>query len=211
MTAKPNNAMAAGIEALLDAWFDVDTADPEAMKAQMRRWFASSADEDRELAARFGELARAAAAGELDELATTPRARLGLIILLDQFPRNLHRGSAGAFAQDAKALTLCLEGIELDMPDQLAPIERVFFLMPMQHAEDRAIQARSVECFAALASVDGSAPLLAALRASADYAVMHRKIVDRFGRFPHRNRALDRESTDEEREFLKSGGPSFGQ
>jgi uncharacterized protein (DUF924 family) len=211
MTAKPDNSMAAGIETLLDSWFDADVANAEAMNSQMRRWFASSADEDRELAARYGELARAAADGRLDDSAATPRGRLGLIILLDQFPRNLHRGSAAAFAQDARALALCLSGIELGMPERLAPIERVFFLMPMQHAEDPAIQTQSVERFAALATADGPPSLLAALRACADYAVMHRKIVDRFGRFPHRNRALDRESTAAEREFLETGGPSFGQ
>jgi uncharacterized protein (DUF924 family) len=212
MTAKPDNSPHAhSVRDLLELWFDVDTSDAEAIDERMRRWFSSTADEDRELGRRFGALARDAAAGTLDSVAASPRGRLGLILLLDQLPRNLHRGRPEAFAGDAKALALSTDGMDCGQAEALAPFERVFFCMPLQHAEDRAIQARSVATFTALATLPVPAPLAAALRECADYAVAHRDIVERFGRFPHRNRALGRESTPAELEFLAAGGASFGQ
>jgi uncharacterized protein (DUF924 family) len=212
MTAKPESHVPnPEIDALLDYWFDVDTGDAQSLDERMRLWFSSTADEDLALERRFGTLARDAAAGTLDGLAGLPRGRLGLILLLDQLPRNIHRGRPAAFAGDARALALCLDGIDRGQPDLLAPVERIFFCMPLQHAEDRAIQARAVECFGRLATLPEPAPLAAALRMCADYAVAHRDIVERFGRFPHRNRALGRESTPAELEFLAAGGSSFGQ
>jgi uncharacterized protein (DUF924 family) len=196
---------------LLDFWFDVDTTDSGALKRQTKRWFASTPEQDLELGAHFGPLAKAAAAGELDALAKTPRGRLALIILLDQLPRSLHRGTPAAFAQDPKALELCLGGMRLGQLDALEPIERVFFCMPLQHAESQETQALAVETFRSLAAIDGSDALTAALEGFADYAVMHRDIIERFGRFPHRNKILGRQSTEAELEFLESGGPSFGQ
>ena len=212
MTAKPDNPLPhQGVEALLELWFDVDPNDTAGIDEQMRLWFSSSAAEDRELESRFGTLAGEAAAGALDSLAALPRGRLGLILLLDQLPRNLHRGRPAAFAGDFQALALCLDGLDRGLHAALAPMERIFFCMPLQHAEDRAIQARSVATFAALAAAPAPPPLAAALRKCADYAVAHRDIVLRFGRFPHRNRTLGRESTRAEIEFLASGGASFGQ
>jgi len=201
----------AAIEALLGLWFGADPADAAALTRQRQRWFSSSAEDDRELKERFGPLAEAAAAGELDDLARTPRGRLALILLLDQLPRSLHRGTADAFAQDGKALELSIGGMRLGQVEKLEPIERAFYCMPLQHAEARDIQALSVATFAALAAEPAPEPLRAALRGFADYAVVHRDIIERFGRFPHRNKVLGREATDEEREFLESGGPSFGQ
>jgi uncharacterized protein (DUF924 family) len=212
MTAKPHNPLPLrGIDDLLGVWFDFDTGDAKALEDRMRRWFASAADEDRELERRFGALARDAARGTLDALAASPRGRLGLILLLDQLPRNLHRGRPEAFAGDARALALATDGLDRRLDLALAPVERIFFCMPLQHAEDRAIQARSVETYSALAAEPAPPPLAAALRKCADYAVAHRDIVERFGRFPHRNRALGRESTSAELEFLAAGGASFGQ
>lgn len=199
------------VNALLEFWFDVDTSDAEALKRQTRRWFAGTGELDREIRARFGPLALAAAEGRLDGLADSPRGRLALIILLDQLPRSLHRGTPAAFAQDPKALALCLDGMKLGQLDALEPIQRVFFCMPLQHAESRQIQALAVETFRALAAADGPEALTAALEGFADYAVAHRDIIERFGRFPHRNRILGRPSTDAELAFLESGGPSFGQ
>jgi uncharacterized protein (DUF924 family) len=197
--------------ALVDFWFDFDESDADAAGARIKQWFASSAGQDRELAERFGDLAAAAAAGELDGLAASPRGRLALILLLDQLPRSLHRGTAGAFAQDEKALELCVDGMRLGHLDRLSPLECAFFCMPLQHAESLDTQKLSVATFSALAAGDAPAGAAAALRNFADYAVIHRDIVERFGRFPHRNGALNRESTPAEIEFLESGGPSFGQ
>jgi len=212
MTAKPDNQLShPGVETLLGLWFDFDTSDAEAIDERMRRWFSSTADEDRELERRFGTLARDAADGALDTLAASPRGRLGLILLLDQLPRNLYRGRPEAFAGDGRALELSLDGMSRRQDAALTPIERVFFYMPLQHAEDRTIQTLAVTTFAALAAEPAPPPLTAALRNCADYAVAHRDIVERFGRFPHRNRSLGRESTREELEFLAAGGASFGQ
>jgi uncharacterized protein (DUF924 family) len=177
----------------------------------MRRWFDSTAEEDRELGLGFGTLAQDALSRRLDGLAASPRGRLGLILLLDQLPRNLYRGRPEAFAGDARALALSTDGLDRGLDSALAPVERIFFCMPLQHAEDRAIQARAVETFAALAAVPAPPPLAAALRNCADYAVAHREIVERFGRFPYRNRTLGRESTHAELDFLAGGGPRFGQ
>jgi uncharacterized protein (DUF924 family) len=199
------------IKAMLDFWFDVDPYDAAAMKAKSKKWFASTPAEDRELAAQFGSLAEAAAAGELDPLAMTAEGRLGLIILLDQFPRNLNRGTSAAFAQDPKALDLCISGMRHGDLETLPALQSVFFCMPLQHAESREMQALSVTIFENLATAEAPAPLAAALKNFADYAVMHRDIIERFGRFPHRNKVLGRQSTGAELEFLDSGGPSFGQ
>jgi uncharacterized protein (DUF924 family) len=199
------------IKAMLDFWFDVDPYDAAAMKAKSKKWFASAPAEDRELAAKFGSLAEAAAAGKLDPLAVTAEGQLGLIILLDQFPRNLNRGTAAAFAQDAKALDLCVSGMQHGDIETLPALQRVFFCMPLQHAESREMQALSVKTFEDLATTEAPAPLAAALKGFANYAVMHRDIIECFGRFPHRNKVLGRQSTEAEFEYLNSGGSSFGQ
>jgi uncharacterized protein (DUF924 family) len=201
----------AEVEALLAFWFDVDTSDRDDLKRAMGRWFSSTSAEDVELARRFGALAADAARGLLDSLSDSARGRLALILLLDQLPRSLHRGTPAAFAQDGRALELCRTGIALGQAEALAPLERVFFCMPLQHAEAPGIQALAVETFEAIAASPGPGTLAAALGTFADYAVLHRNIVERFGRFPHRNRILGRESTPAELEFLESGGPSFGQ
>ena len=212
MTAKPEIPPEhEAVLALLDFWFDVDPGDKAALDDRMRRWFASTADEDRDLEARFGELAQQAADGALDDLAASARGRLALVLLLDQLPRNLHRGTPEAFAGDSQALDLCLSGLNAGLDETLSPVERIFYFMPLQHSEDLADQELAVEVFERLATAPAPPPLAAALRKCADYAVSHRDIVERFGRFPHRNRALGRKSTRAELEFLEAGGASFGQ
>jgi uncharacterized protein (DUF924 family) len=199
------------IGALLDFWFEGMASSPADLTALMKKWFAGTPERDRELDDRFGELARAAGAGELDHWSASARGRLALIILLDQLPRNLNRGKAAAFACDEKALDLCRSGMDLGLDQQLDPVERIFFLMPLQHAESREIQALSTETFQKLAAVSQTGPVQTLLANTAKYATEHRQIIDSFGRFPHRNKALGRESTTAETEFLASGGPSFGQ
>ena len=201
----------ARIDSLLEFWFDGDPADEHGRKALSKRWFAATPEQDRELKTRFGALAEAAARDELDSWTATPRGRLALIVLLDQLPRSLHRGTAAAFAQDSKALGLCLDGLEQHLDETLTPLQRLFFCMPLQHSESRTIQALAVETFGKLADAGAQEAVAGMLRGAADFALQHKKIVDRFGRFPHRNKALGRESTQEELDFLASGGPSFGQ
>lgn len=171
-------------------------------------WFEKHDKTDDELRTLFGEDAARAAAGELDPWAATPRGRLALILLFDQLPRNLHRGTPAAWAQDAKALALSREGIALGHDRALRPIERVFFYLPLEHAEDLSAQMESVRFYDELQKLapDYARP---GFRSFYDYALRHLEIIDRFGRFPHRNEILGRASTPEEVEFLKEPNSSF--
>lgn len=163
-----------------------------------KHWFARSDAFDASLRDRFGDLHTRAAAGQLDDWAATPRGALALVILLDQASRNLHRGTPGAFATDSAALRHARAAVDAGFDSGLSDEERLFFYLPFEHSEDLADQERSVALCASLAT--------AMYR---DYAVRHRDVVARFGRFPHRNAILGRESTPEELEFLKQPGSSF--
>jgi uncharacterized protein (DUF924 family) len=161
-----------------------------------KQWFTDGGPElDERVRARFGALVAAARRGALDHWATSPRGRLALILVLDQFPRHLFRGTADAFASDARAQALTREGIDAGMDEELTLAERQFFYLPLMHAEDREVQALSVERFTALRD---------AAQAALGFAVDHRDVVARFGRFPHRNAALGRASSAEEQAFLAS-------
>ena len=148
--------------------------------------------------------------GALDGWAGTPPGRLALVVLLDQMPRNIHRGSPGAFAHDAEAAAHCVAGIDSGQDRSLHPVERIFLYMPLQHAEDRGLQRRSVEQFESLAA-EADEAWRDYFAENVRYARLHHDIVERFGRFPHRNRILGRESTEEERRYLADGAPTFGQ
>jgi uncharacterized protein (DUF924 family) len=162
-----------------------------------QQWFADGGPElDERVRARFGALVAAARRGALDHWATAPRGRLALILVLDQFPRHVFRGAADAFASDATAQTLAREGIDAGMDEELALSERQFFYMPLMHAENREVQALSVERFTALRD---------AAQAALGFALDHRDVVEQFGRFPHRNAVLGRASSAEEQAFLASG------
>ena len=163
-----------------------------------------------EIEQRFGAAVRAARAGQLDEWADDPRGRLALVILLDQFARNIFRGTADAFAADDRALALTQEAMERGHDTELDPIERVFLYMPLQHAESKVVQEQSVATYEALAE---SVPAAQRERFEGftKYARLHRDIVARFGRFPHRNAILGRPSTEAERDYLAGDAPRFGQ
>ena len=161
-------------------------------------WFGDDADD-----------APRAAAGELARWEDDPAGRLALILLLDQLPRNLHRHTPAAFAQDDKARALCLKGLTLGVDKGLSPLARVFFYLPLEHAESREQQARSVALFEALADEQVTRPARATFEGFADFARRHQVIVDRFGRFPHRNAILGRASTEEEAAFLQQPGSGF--
>jgi uncharacterized protein (DUF924 family) len=197
------------IEQILDFWFGVDF-DPSAPPAddRQRLWFGKDSATDQLIRTRFGDGVEAAARGALDGWASHPRGRLALIVLLDQFTRNIHRDNPEAFACDAKALTLCLEGLTRDHDRALAPLQRVFFYLPMEHAEDLALQER---CVAAFETLRAEAPAASekAFDGFLDYARRHRDIIGRFGRFPHRNAVLGRISTQAETDFLAQPGSSF--
>jgi len=194
-------------------WFGTLPLAPDGGKERLALWFGTGAEEQRAdelVRSRFGALVDRAAAGGLSAWADSPRRRLSLILLLDQFPRHLYRGSERAFATDREALALTLSGMQSAADAALTPVERIFFYMPLQHAELRDAQEESVAAYRRLRN---EAPEeLAAMFASAlESAELHHAIVARFGRFPHRNRVLGRPNTAEEETYLRDGGRSFGQ
>jgi len=198
----------AAIDRLLDFWFGPLGDDGTVDREHRVLWFYPSEDFDQRCREGFaGDLARAAR-GDLDPWASTPHGRLALIILLDQFSRNIYRGTARAFAQDAKAFALCEEGVADGMDRALRPAERLFFYLPLEHAEDRTAQQRSVERFERLCD-EVSSEQRPLFEDFLDYARRHRAIIERFGRFPHRNKPLGRASTAEECEFLAGPDASF--
>jgi uncharacterized protein (DUF924 family) len=171
-------------------------------------WWSKNADVDEAIRERFEETIKLAASDQLNHWLTEPHGRLALILLTDQFPRNIYRGTAKAFEFDAKALAWSLDGIDSGCDRQLRPIERTFFYLPLEHSESLAYQERSVALFRNLVQdVEDSrrGPFLEYL----DFAERHRDVIKRFGRFPHRNAILGRESTLEELAFLKEPGSSF--
>ncbi len=194
---------------LLDLWFGDEADDVLRATRQAPLWWGKSSEADALLASRFGMLAEAAAKGSLAHWADTPSGRLALILLLDQLPRNIHRGTPAAFAQDPLARDLCLKGLSIGADKSLSPLERVFFYLPLEHAESREQQARSVALFEALAAEQAGTPAQAAFAGFADFARRHQVIIERFGRFPHRNDILGRTSTPEEAAFLQQPGSGF--
>lgn len=162
-------------------------------------WFVPDPAFDAEIAGRFGDAWQQAALGVFDGWAASPEGALALVILLDQFPRNMFRGDPRAYASDPQALTAALRAIDRGDDAQVPGVLRKFFYLPLEHAEDPAMQARCVALFTALGETE-----------ALQYAVLHRDIIDRFGRFPHRNRILGRTSTPEEIGWLEGGGETFG-
>jgi uncharacterized protein (DUF924 family) len=201
---------------VLDYWFGPDLADPGLLSARMRVWFAADDPpeirllRDEAIEARFGDLTASAARGELDAWAHSPNRLLALILLLDQFPRNIHRGTSAAFAQDERALELCLAGVADGADAALAPVHRIFFYMPLQHAESRDVQDESLRVYRRLAR-EAPGPLRPLFDSCLQFAQLHERIIARFGRFPHRNAVLGRASTPAEVQFLEEEGLRFGQ
>ena len=191
--------MIATAQDILDFWF---------APAHAACWFASDAAFDAQLRERFGATARAAAHGTLDGWTDTPSGWLALLIALDQFPRNLHRGDARAWARDAKAQRVALSGIAGADDRPLPPLQRVFAYLPLEHAEDRALQQRSVALFAALCA-EVPPEQHEQFAGYLDYARRHRDVIARFGRFPHRNDVLGRTSTPQEMIYLAQPGAGF--
>jgi len=194
---------------LLALWFGDEADDVLRATRQAPLWWGKSSEMDALLAKQFGAQAEAAANGELADWADLHHGRLALILLLDQLPRNIHRGTPAAFAQDPLARDLCLKGLSIGADKSLSPLERVFFYLPLEHAESREQQARSVALFEALAAEQAGTPSQATFAGFADFARRHQVIIERFGRFPHRNDILGRTSTPEEAAFLQQPGSGF--
>lgn len=190
---------------VLQFWFGTDSDNP---LANAGMWWKKDPGLDAEIQRRFGALVEKGRSGGLFDWTQTPRGTLALVIVLDQFPRNIFRDSPEAFASDDTALKLSLAAQDGGFDAALTAVERWFLYMPMMHSEDIAIQERAVAAFARLR--DSAPPQLReALGSAHDFAVRHRDIVARFGRFPHRNAVLGRPSTPEEEAFLELPGSSF--
>ncbi len=197
-------------DTIIEFWLGDAAAPAGELKSRARRWFGADTELDREIKARFGHLLARRTDDEIAGWAASPRGRLALIILLDQFSRNIHRGTEKAFALDQEALELSRSGIDAGMDQALEALERMFFYMPFQHAEDGETQQRSVALFESLAA-SSPAHQRSFFELSLEHAREHRDLIARFGRFPHRNRVVGRESTPEEGAYLQGGGKTFGQ
>jgi len=182
--------------AVLDFWFG-----PEPHVTR-ETWFRKDDAFDAQIRERFGEDVAAALAGAYGDWCTTARGALARVLLLDQFTRNIHRGTPLAFAGDAAALATAQDAVERGFDRSLGAYERWFLYLPFEHSEDAAMQERSLELFGALSRDTGD-------RGALEWAEKHAAVIRRFGRYPHRNAILGRESTPEEREYLAQPGAGF--
>jgi uncharacterized protein (DUF924 family) len=197
------------IDQVLDYWFGACGPDGSLDPMKRRMWFGDGRKYDDDVRRRFVALHERASRGELEhEWVATPRGRLALIVVLDQFSRHIHRGAPAAFDQDPAAQQLVIAGLGEGVDHALVPAQRVFFYLPLEHAEDLEMQRLCVRCMDGLAHI--VAPAWRGEYAGfLDYARRHREVIERFGRFPHRNAVLGRKSTPAERRFLKQPGSAF--
>lgn len=187
-------------EEILRFWFG-DSPDPNSGKPQPA-WFIKNSTFDQEIRTRFLSTYELAATNQLDFWQNSPLSCLALIITLDQFPRNLFREKPEAFATDEKALKIAKYALEQRYDQQMLMVQRAFIYLPFEHSENLADQHRSVELFASLKDDPNTASMF-------DYAIAHFNIIQKFGRFPHRNAILGRPSTATELEFLTQPNSSF--
>ncbi len=185
---------------ILDFWFGREGE--EGYGEFREAWFQKDEEFDKEVRERFLDDYERAARGEYDEWREEPESCLALVVVLDQFPRNLFRDDPRTHVTDDKALEVSKYAIEQALDHELPGFGRMFLYMPFMHSEDVKDQRRSVELFERLAAADDGTDVT-------EFAERHREIVERFGRFPHRNALLGRETTPEEAEFLKQPGSSF--
>lgn len=196
------------IDEILEFWFgDGDPNDPKNLN--MALWFQGGKKVDREIKDRFEALIEKAALGELDGWKQSARGRMAWTLLLDQFTRNAYRGTARMYAFDLLVLQSTREAVQDGQDKELPPIQRAFLYLPMQHAEEVQAQDESVVLYETLAKEVRNHPQEGALRGMLDYAERHARVVHRFGRFPHRNEILLRESSEEEKSFLASDEAPF--
>ena len=193
------------VDAILSFWFKQQEHSGPQIDQRMDIWFGEDQVFDHEVKKEFADDVEQASDGKLDHWAEESRGLLALILLLDQFRRNIYRGTAESFAKDKAALKLCVEGAMAKKDKGLTPIQRVFFYMPLQRSESHKVQIKSVEIYTRLAEAV-SATDLETFQTIAQFAELHADIIEQFGRFPHRNERLKRENTPEEEAFLGIDG-----
>lgn len=196
------------IDMVFEYWFGEKESAMSRIEELNRFWFMGGEEIDSEIREKFENLHSRAVSGDLDGWAETPRGRLALIIILDQFSRNLFRDRPEAFANDDRAQAIALEGLHLEMDEQLFSLGKVFFYMPLEHAENMDLQNKSVELFTKLRD-DSPEPYREHFENYLDFAIKHREVIEKFGRFPGTNAALGRKSTPEEEAYLKETGSNF--
>jgi uncharacterized protein (DUF924 family) len=199
---------------ILEYWFGTGDWTAERLAERTAFWFggdgaAAAAVRDADIRARLEPLLERASHGEFASWASSPKRRLALMILYDQVPRNAYRGTAAAFAFDREALTLAVEGLQLAADAALDPVERIFFYLPLEHAESLEAQDAAIGAFERLIA-EAPADLRDYCAYTAGYARKHRDLIALFGRFPHRNVVLNRESTPEELAWLEAHPNYFG-
>ncbi|MBE9129339.1 MULTISPECIES: DUF924 family protein [unclassified Coleofasciculus] len=188
------------VKEILEFWFGKpDDAD---YGKKRKQWFTKNPAFDEDVRSRFLHDYQQAAGGQLNNWKTAPHSCLALIILLDQFPRNMFRGQPQAFATDSQALETAQHTIECGFAQELLPIQRWFIYMPFEHSENLKDQHQSVKLFSTLKDDPNCSDGI-------NYADRHLRVIERFGRFPHRNSILGRQTTPAEAEFLKQPGSSF--
>jgi uncharacterized protein (DUF924 family) len=194
---------------LITTWFGNALEDPGAIPERMKLWFSADPARDSALAEQFTGLVEDCADGRMHQWLDDPEGRLALILALDQLPRNLFRGTPRAFACDSYTAALCLAAALTGQDRLLPPIQRVFLYMPLQHSEDLQAQEAGIALYTQLAEEDAEQTYLR--EGVLPFARLHRDIIARFGRFPHRNKVLGRRNTAEENDYLAGDAPAFGQ
>lgn len=200
------------INSILKYWFSDDNAD--VVEGRDSFWFGGGRDIDLQITHQFSALVMEAKKQKLDEWLATAKGSLALILLLDQFTRNIYRNSAEAFASDHLARAICHQGLKKGFDQQLSSSERVFYYLPLEHSESLDDQVLSVQLYKQLASsVDASydEKYSKMFAFYVEFAILHYEIIANYHRFPHRNVVLERESTAKELKYLNEGGHTFGQ
>jgi uncharacterized protein (DUF924 family) len=189
-------------------WFGLEQDDALTAQQQSTLWWSKNEDVDRQIRSRFASTVRGAAQHQLDDWAAIPSGLLALILLTDQFSRNMYRGTPASFESDAIARDWCLQGLAQGADRKLRMIERVFFYLPLEHSESPDHQKQSVQLFTQLLQ-DVPSAHHDMFNGFLTFALRHQQFIERFGRFPHRNAILGRDSTPEEIIFLQQPGSSF--
>lgn len=193
---------------LLEFWFGNEVENYAKLEQHSRRWFKKSDAFDEKVRRLFGNFPDDAQQGAYDHWLANDEGRLAVVIGLDQFPRNMYRNTARSFRYDKLALQHAIMSIDSDTPQRLHPIQSIFLYMPLEHAEDIDMQNKCVAGLEALLEMCAD-PYREKINNFLDYALAHREVIERFGRFPHRNKILGRESTQQELTYLASGRGSF--
>jgi len=198
------------IDRISNFWFGNLKENEIPSEEYRKRWWIKDHENDKRIKDSLGDYLNLAIKGELDDWKTTPLGTLALILLFDQFTRNIYRDTADAFSQDQEAIEISISGIKKGFDLELHPVQRIFYYMPLMHSEDMSMQEKSIESFSNLAKQFTTPEAISKMvSGSSDYALKHYVIIKRFGRYPHRNQILGRGSTQEEIEFLSQPGSSF--